>query len=217
MLINWHDSYSIHNKKIDEQHKMLFELAKKASLMGNKYTSREEIKEILADFFEYMKVHFADEEAYMESIGYPILDDHKQLHKFIIKELASTIMNIKNVNDMKEKLGVIAQEWLLNHILQQDMLIEKYRLRSIIDAESALREAPKPEKPVEVEEPKEEAVAVAPKKREGYYYGCGCENKIHIIPENVHLNIQNKTSVYKCRYCSQPIVFTGESYFEPKS
>ena len=209
MLINWHDSYSIHNQLIDDQHKKLFELAKKASMMGNKFTSREEIKEILAEFFDYMKVHFSAEEEYMASIGYPLLDDHKQLHKHIIQELAATIISIKNVNEMKEKLGVIAQEWLLNHILYQDMLIEKYRIRSAIDAENAAI--------VEKTAPQESAVSaeiVEEKKKDGYYYSCGCENKIHVIPETVHLKIQQSKAVYRCKICSQAIVYTGQAYLD---
>jgi hemerythrin len=211
MLINWHDSYSIHNKKIDEQHKMLFELAKKAALMGNKYTSREEIKDILAEFFDYMKVHFSDEEALMESIGYPDLDDHKKLHKYIIQELASTILNIKNVNDMKEKLGVIAQEWLLNHILHHDMLIEKYRAKTSAQAENANRE----QKPTEEEEPAATVEEkVAPKKKEGYYYKCKCEGKLHVVSKNIYIDIEKNSMVYKCKKCGSAIKYTGHSYFE---
>lgn len=211
MLINWHDSYSIHNKKIDEQHKILFELAKKASLMGNKYTSREEIKDILAEFFDYMKVHFSDEEAYMELIGYPELDEHKKLHKYIIQELATTILNIKNVNEMKEKLGVIAQEWLLGHILHQDMLIEKYRAKSFIEATKTVKEEPKPQA-VKQEEPLQEAVL--PKKKEGYYYGCGCKGKAHVVAQEIHNNIQHKSMSYKCKQCGRAIAYTGRFYFE---
>lgn len=208
MLINWHDSYSIHNALIDEQHKKLFDLAKKAYLMGNKFTSREEIKGILAEFFDYMKVHFTAEEEYMASIGYPLLDDHKGLHKHIIQELSIAIVNIKNVNDMKEKLGVIAQEWLLNHILYQDMLIEKYRARSLVESENTA-------KIVEKTAPQENTIATEAaeeKKKEGYYYACGCENKTHVIPESVHLKIQQSKSVYRCKVCSQAIVFTGQSH-----
>ncbi|MGE4398229.1 MAG: hemerythrin domain-containing protein [Campylobacterales bacterium] len=210
MLINWHDSYSIHNTKIDNQHKKLFELAKKASLMGGKYASREEIREILAEFFEYMKVHFADEEAYMESIDYPLLGDHRELHKHIVKELAATILQIKNVNEMKEKLGVIAQEWLLDHILHHDMLIEKYRMRSILDEKNGTKEQ-KTHSSIAKEEQQEDSQPT--KKQDGYYYSCGCEGKVHAIPKNAHNDIQKKGLSYKCKKCGQTIVYTGHFYF----
>ncbi len=204
MLINWQEGYSIHNKKIDEQHKKLFELAKKASLISNKFASREEIREILSEFFEYMKVHFGDEEAYMESIGYPLLADHKDLHKHIVKELSSTILQIKNVNDMKEKLGIIAQEWLLDHILHHDMLIERYRARSILDEQAAAaKEQPIPE-------PKETLI----KQKEGYYYSCDCKDKIHTVSKKIHSDIQEKSMSYKCKQCGKPIAYTGNFYFE---
>ncbi len=204
MLINWHDNYSIHNKTIDEQHKKLFELAKKASMVGSRCASREEIREILAEFFEYMKVHFNDEEAYMESIDYPLLHDHRELHKHIVKELAATILQIKNVNEMKEKLGIIAQDWLLEHILHHDMLIEKYRLRSALDEQSAQKEMHRPKIETQEEEPK---------KQEGHYYSCGCEKKIHAIPKITHSDIQKKGLSYKCKKCGKAIIYTGYCYF----
>jgi len=210
MLINWHDSYSIHNVKIDEQHKILFELAKKASLMGNKYTSREEIKDILSEFFDYMKVHFTDEEMLMASIGYPELEEHKKLHKYIIQELASTILKIKNVNEMKEKLGVIAQEWLLNHILHHDMLIEKYRAKTSAQAENENRK----QQPINEVRPSIVEEQVAPKKKEGYYYRCECEDKLHTVANNIHIDIEKNSMVYKCKKCGSAIKYTGHFYFE---
>lgn len=200
MLINWQEGYSIHNKKIDEQHKKLFELAKKASLISNKFASREEIRGILGEFFEYMKVHFNDEEVYMESIGYPLLADHRELHKHIVKELSATILQIKNVNDMKEKLGVIAQDWLLDHILHHDMLIERFRARSVLDEQAAKEQESK--RPATIEQ--EQA-----SKQKGYYYSCGCKDKIHALKKEIHDSIQIKHLTYKCKQCGEPIVYTG--------
>lgn len=204
MLINWHDSYSVGNKKIDEQHKELFELAKKAYLMGTKHTSREEIRDILGSFFEYMKVHFRDEEKYMEYVNYPDLEEHKKLHKQIIKELANTIVKIKNVNEMKEKLGVISQEWLLEHILHQDMLVAKYyKAKNAPDSES--KSAPSSARTTEDKG--------ATKKKEGYHYKCGCKARTHIIDKKTHEKMQAGSS-YKCKICGEIIVYTGHFYFD---
>ena len=67
----WDNEYSIHSDIIDAQHKKLFEIAEKAGTLISKQVDSKEIKKILAELFEYMKVHFRDEEQYMDSIGYP--------------------------------------------------------------------------------------------------------------------------------------------------
>ena len=60
MVPSWDDKYSIGNSDIDLQHQKLFDLAKKSFIYANKNVSREEIRGIVAEFFEYMKEHFKD-------------------------------------------------------------------------------------------------------------------------------------------------------------
>ncbi|MCH5336895.1 MAG: hemerythrin domain-containing protein, partial [Campylobacter sp.] len=73
MLPTWNNSYSVFNSKVDEQHKKLFELCAKLEVMFDRPVNKDEIKALLAEFFNYMKYHFNDEEKYMELIGYPEL------------------------------------------------------------------------------------------------------------------------------------------------
>ncbi|MCV3440284.1 hemerythrin domain-containing protein [Campylobacter lari] len=80
-MIKWAKEYSVHNKTIDEQHKALFDIAKKAYLIAENHASISEIKSVLSELFEYVKTHFKDEEAYMESIAYPDLEHHKKFIK----------------------------------------------------------------------------------------------------------------------------------------
>ncbi|EIA78391.1 bacteriohemerythrin, partial [Campylobacter coli] len=62
MLPKWDSSFSVHNAKIDDQHKKLFELAAKVEIVSDRSVSKNEVKELLAEFFNYMKDHFNDEE-----------------------------------------------------------------------------------------------------------------------------------------------------------
>lgn len=50
-----------------------------------------------------MKEHFHDEENYMNEIKYPYLNEHKTMHKVIIRNMSHLIKNIKTTNDLKEK------------------------------------------------------------------------------------------------------------------
>lgn len=187
-MIAWDNSYSIHNAHIDAQHKQLFDLAKQAYVMLNRRVTSEEIREMLLGFFNYIKEHFHDEEQYMEKIGYPNLEEHKKIHSEITKSLVTLIKNVKNVNDMKEKLHVIAKKWLLEHILKEDMKIEHFR-RSMLIAENA--------------DSKASDVCDLP-TNEIYYYACDCEGKIHDVPLDIHRRIE-RGERFRCKTCKEDI------------
>ena len=95
-------------------------LLKKSFIYANKNISREEICNIVVEFFEYMKEHLKDEQGYMDLIGYPYLKEHTMIHKDIIAGMASLIKTSKNVSDLKENLSLIAEKWLVDHIFKED-------------------------------------------------------------------------------------------------
>lgn len=74
MLPKWDKSYSVHNNKIDQQHKKLFELAAKVEYILDKPVYKDKIKILLTEFFNYMRYHFNDEEKYMLTIKYPYFE-----------------------------------------------------------------------------------------------------------------------------------------------
>ncbi|RDU60768.1 hemerythrin family protein [Helicobacter marmotae] len=181
MLPDWSDEYSVHHEVIDEQHKTLFELAHKAYKIASNRSSPVEIKEIITQFFHYMKTHFKDEEQYMQSIGYPQLEEHRRLHRAIVAEMADAIKNIHSINVLKEMLLTITKDWLLSHILQEDMKIEQYR--------------------------KEQFERQATCEVKYYYYTCACPGKEHKLRESVHLFVQNSSNPVQCKRCHQKIQF----------
>lgn len=127
MSIEWQERFSLHHEKIDSQHKELFRLAKCVSKLDEETTTKEDISSIFKEFFNYMKEHFADEEAYMQSIGYPALAKHQQLHQAIIHDVTSILKEKKNIIAMQESIKIIARKWLIEHILENDLKIEQWR------------------------------------------------------------------------------------------
>ncbi|QOR00758.1 bacteriohemerythrin [Campylobacter sp. 2014D-0216] len=184
MLPKWCDKYSIHNEEIDKQHKKLFELAANVELISDKPVHKGQIKFLLADFFNYMKEHFAEEEKYMAKIAYPELAHHQKIHKSIIQSMIDLIQNIKSTNDLKEKLNIIASKWLLEHILREDMKIEKWHQEQLN---------------------KNNSTPSAEKTQEIYEYICSCTDKIHKVPFEIHQKIQTTNASYKCKTCQESI------------
>ena len=162
-LPQWDEKYSIHNDAIDAQHKKLFDIAYRVGLLINRQASSDEIKQILSELFEYMKVHFADEEAYMESIGYPNLEQQRESHQ-----------------------EIISQDWLIEHILREDMQIEKWRASHQEEAKKNLEEH----------------------KEVFHIYTCQCREEFHLL-DTIHKKVQ-KGKVFHCKSCGQTIRFVRD-------
>ncbi|ECO6998893.1 bacteriohemerythrin [Campylobacter jejuni] len=194
MLPKWDNSYSVHNAKIDEQHKKLFKLAAKVEVVSDRSVSKNEVKELLAEFFNYMKDHFNDEEKYMQLIGYPNLEEHRKIHKEIIQTMINLIKDIKSTNDLKEKLYIVAKKWLLERILYEDMKVEKWRSSSLStdDGGDISFEAAEDE---DNEHP------------QFYLYTCNCPGKIHDVPYSIHQKIELQGHKFTCKTCKQAIKF----------
>ncbi|EAI9052496.1 bacteriohemerythrin [Campylobacter upsaliensis] len=194
MLPKWDDSFSVHNAKIDKQHKKLFELAAKVEMVSDKAVSKNDVKDLLAEFFNYMKDHFNDEEKYMHLINYPELEAHRKIHKEIIQTMINLIKDIKSTNDLKEKLYIVAKKWLLEHILCEDMKVQKWRSAGISDDGGG-------EVSFELSEDEDAD------KEQIYLYICDCEGKIHDVPYAIHQKMELQGKKFICKNCKQAIRF----------
>ena len=117
---------------VDEEHAKLFEYANQIyellneEFMVDKY---DNIKDLLIKLKDYAKVHFADEEAYMESIQYKKIFTQKVQHQAFIDELdklnLDEISEVENQEETIENLLSFVTDWLIHHILEVDTLIGK--------------------------------------------------------------------------------------------
>lgn len=188
----WDDQYSVHNGHIDKQHQQLFKLAKQAAILIHKQVDSNEIKAILMELFDYMKFHFRDEEAYMEKIGYPNLPAHREIHKDMIERVTDLIQNIKY--DFKQKLAIITRDWLVEHIMKEDMKIERW-YEEYKNSQSL--------------EGGEDADALAQAKIEiGHFYKCDCRESFRVL-ETIHQKILSGQA-YHCKKCNAKISFVQD-------
>ncbi len=125
--IAWNDDYNLGIDSIDIQHKHLFEIANRIFSLKESSKVKEEIRVILYELSDYTQKHFEDEEAYMLEIGFPELEDHKQLHKKIVDLVASILDNNHRLDTIQTKMRVIAKRALIEHILHEDMKIQEYQ------------------------------------------------------------------------------------------
>jgi hemerythrin len=122
------DKYRTGIQMVDEEHQKLFEIIRQtndvvhAELLHDKY---DQIVNILEQLVQYTMVHFADEEKYMESIGYEGLELQRIAHRAFVDRLEE--INLDEVDEHQQQylddLITFLLEWLTNHIMKMDKKI----------------------------------------------------------------------------------------------
>lgn len=117
---------------IDGEHKQLFDYANQIydlltdEFIADKY---DNIVDIMMKLRDYAKKHFADEEAYMESINYKRIFTQKIQHKEFVDALEEwnfkDIEGADNQNEIIMEMLTFVTDWLIHHILEVDTLIGK--------------------------------------------------------------------------------------------
>jgi hemerythrin len=113
---------------VDGEHKELFRIIDEVNhlvRLGVDKESLDGIFSVLGDLTNYTKEHFADEEEYMEAIGYDGIDAQKRAHRAFIEKLESMKPSdiIGNPQANMESLVEFLMQWLINHILYTDKKI----------------------------------------------------------------------------------------------
>lgn len=128
--IEWDKSISVNNKKMDEQHKHLFDIFNNLLDQDNLSDSTY-IPKIISDLDEYMETHLSEEEELMQRIKYPEYEFHCGLHKSFKRALDRLKFQVKNGKLSKAGLDSVKllENWLLTHIKTDDQEYGKFILK----------------------------------------------------------------------------------------
>ncbi|MBD5476751.1 MAG: hemerythrin family protein [Lachnospiraceae bacterium] len=126
--IKWNDRFNIGVDSIDSAHRKLFSIVGKLIAL-NEDPARQQhaCREGIKYFKSYTIKHFADEEAYMQSIDYPGYSIHKSLHdnmrdKTLLVLEAELEDQEYSPESVQHFLG-ICTGWLNGHIMIEDRAI----------------------------------------------------------------------------------------------
>lgn len=130
----WKEKYRIGVELVDEQHRELFaRISDFVKVVQDKNTSWgdkvNKVKDTMYFMQEYVITHFADEEAYMEEINYPDIEEHKKIH-INFKEGVFNYVNRLETEGYSEELaqefGAKIMAWLIMHVAATDQKIGEY-------------------------------------------------------------------------------------------
>ena len=121
-LIRWRDSFSVGVQRFDDEHKVLLDIINEMFVIVRDQKSVEHLVIEINKLIQYTQEHFTEEEAAMEAVGYPALEEHKEIHGKLLKDV--TLFK-KRVDEGDEEAITtfyhFLRDWLLTHIIEEDM------------------------------------------------------------------------------------------------
>ncbi len=130
----WQKEFNIGVDSIDKEHQRLFKIINRIFSFKDEEANRKwACQEGIKFFKEHALKHFADEEAYMISIGYEGFDQHRRIHRSFRENTLPALEGELEQADYSQEavdhfLGVCAG-WLIGHTTTEDLSITGKRLR----------------------------------------------------------------------------------------
>jgi hemerythrin len=126
--LQWTENFSVGVRELDQQHQQLFKLVNRLiSATGTISTHSETISDILGEMTRYAQTHFTTEERLMEVYGYPGLEEQKKQHRdFRKKTVNFSTATTLGVEQIPEALLKYLNNWLVHHILEDDMAYRSF-------------------------------------------------------------------------------------------
>ena len=135
MALIWRNTMSVGNDTIDHDHRYLVCYLNTVELALQNPEEKEILLSSLTELYNYAYKHFLREEIIQQKISYPDINKHKIEHKQLLEELLDLKNNMKMKYDTKEinhsydEIVSFLRHWLIDHVLNTDMLLKPYLLK----------------------------------------------------------------------------------------
>lgn len=127
-LLHWRPNMSLGVEDIDDDHKALIEVLNRLHYQIVAGDEPRQIESVFDELADYCGRHFVREEASMEQGGYPAAAAHAKMHR----ELAERLQGYRDQYHADAKgfdhhaFYDFVSEWLLVHVLDEDMKLAPY-------------------------------------------------------------------------------------------
>ena len=117
MFVDWSPRYSIGVAPMDEAHKKLMALMNQLHEQRAASDGKPELRRTLKALADFTIRHFREEEAYMQSIEFPGLANHKLIHAKLLEQL-NEHANAFETGDgsLPDQFFTFLKVWLTAHI-----------------------------------------------------------------------------------------------------
>jgi hemerythrin-like metal-binding protein len=123
--IQWIEEYSVGNKEIDDQHKVLFTMINDFFHQDTK----DNAIMLFQSLSSYIDLHFDAEEKLLRQINYPDTEEHIKTHEELREKFHLLKEKLDDYDiDVHHKIAMFLYSWLAKHILKADMEYKSYAL-----------------------------------------------------------------------------------------
>ena len=120
-IVCWQETYRTGDDRIDQDHKVLFELVTSLQAAIQASASSAHLKMLLQVISEHTAEHFQHEEALMLKYRYDGYSRHKQVHDQLLKKVSRLLSQFEQSDILLiENLTNFLTEWLAHHIRGED-------------------------------------------------------------------------------------------------
>ena len=119
--IIWDDRYRIGSEKIDEQHQGFFTLFNELEQALEAENTEEAVTKTLDALFEYVQMHFEEEERLMREQQYPAMNEQVAVHAAFVKQVWLMIQSRNDQQRFVIELLQMMKDWLVTHITSLDV------------------------------------------------------------------------------------------------
>ena len=122
--MKWKNEYNIGVASIDNQHKKLtLTIGSLQNALSTTYVNQQ-MAQTLKFLVKYTQHHFSEEEDVMQAVGFPFLDQHREMHEKLVEEVKEILLRLKNKEEVNAgQLIDFLFHWLNDHILEEDRKI----------------------------------------------------------------------------------------------
>lgn len=120
-IIKWRESYATGISSMDMQHQKLIELINKLYKVISKKESSGSVEEVLGEMTIYAKKHLQEEEALLDSNGYPEFAKHVAMHQSYLDKMITLKTESKKDNAAAvREVYTFLRQWWMEHIVTED-------------------------------------------------------------------------------------------------
>lgn len=120
--------YSVHVPKMDSEHQDIIACMNRLHLQNEAHAPLAQLVRTVDDLVRVTVAHFADEEAYMASIGFPDLGKHKLIHKMLLASVTEHKAKFTATGALSADFFDFLKMWLKAHICGIDIKYSRHKL-----------------------------------------------------------------------------------------
>lgn len=119
---SWTEELDVHVDQLNDQHKALIGIMDEIYNLNQQKAHRNQIEQSMDKLVVFAGKHFADEEQYMQSVGYEEANSHKILHRELLLDLQNEVEGYKTLSgdEVPDKFFSFLHRWIVVHIKGSD-------------------------------------------------------------------------------------------------